>query len=212
MAYTTCCTWIDTSGDVEIQLRKITAQATRLKRMIPSIGSFFDLLDFDCLGSWGPQTWDDPAWNNHSSHPGALDSLKSVQCMFAAANHRANDVPKTETSEKNKKNNQLIKLAAGASESQGCPREPSNVILGGGWNSQPKLSRGGRVRLTAATRGALVLVPSPQEGRWVRPLPALPLMWLIPEVDVAVAWRAGHPAPAGFPSTDMEGRPHHAVL
>ena len=51
---TTCCTWINSSGEVETQLQKITKQATWLKTVTPSVGSFFDLLGFDWFGSWGP--------------------------------------------------------------------------------------------------------------------------------------------------------------
>ena len=38
--------------------------------------------------------------NYHSSPLGALYSLKSFKCIFAAANHQANDLPKTGMSEK----------------------------------------------------------------------------------------------------------------
>lgn len=48
---TTCCTWINTSGDVETQAE----QASWLKKVIPSMGSFSDLPDSDWFGSWG--TW-----------------------------------------------------------------------------------------------------------------------------------------------------------
>ena len=48
---TTFCTWFDTPGEVEIQLCKITEPATWLKKVVLSMGSFFDLLDFDWFGS-----------------------------------------------------------------------------------------------------------------------------------------------------------------
>ena len=35
---TTCCTWIDTSGEVETQLHKTTEQATWLKKEHPLVG------------------------------------------------------------------------------------------------------------------------------------------------------------------------------
>lgn len=54
VADTTCCSWINPSGDVETQQRKITEQATWLKMVTPSTESFFDLLDFDWFGSQGP--------------------------------------------------------------------------------------------------------------------------------------------------------------
>ena len=41
-----------------------------------------------------------PAYNNHSSLPGVLFSLKSFKCIFTAANYQANDLPKTRMSEK----------------------------------------------------------------------------------------------------------------
>ena len=40
---------------VETQLHKITEQITWLKKVPPSMGSFFDLFDFDWLESWGRQ-------------------------------------------------------------------------------------------------------------------------------------------------------------
>lgn len=43
----TCYTWINISGDVETQSRKITEQTTWLKMVTPFNKSFFDLLDFD---------------------------------------------------------------------------------------------------------------------------------------------------------------------
>lgn len=39
----TCCTYINISGKVETQLRKITEQANWLKKVTPSKGSSFDL-------------------------------------------------------------------------------------------------------------------------------------------------------------------------
>lgn len=53
MANINCCCWINTSGELETQLCKITEQATWLKKVTPSEGSFFD---FDWSGSWGLQT------------------------------------------------------------------------------------------------------------------------------------------------------------
>lgn len=47
VADTPCCTWINTAGDVETQLYKITNQAAWLKKVTPSTWTFFDLLDFD---------------------------------------------------------------------------------------------------------------------------------------------------------------------
>ena len=54
VANTTCCTWINTSGKAETQLHKITEQATWLKKVTPSMGSFFDLFDLSRFGPWGP--------------------------------------------------------------------------------------------------------------------------------------------------------------
>ena len=44
-------TWIDTSGEVETQLHKITEQASWLPKVTSSMRSFFDLLDSDWFGS-----------------------------------------------------------------------------------------------------------------------------------------------------------------
>lgn len=52
-ANTTCCTWINTSGEVETQLPKITKKATLFTKMSPSMWSFFNLFDLCCFGSWG---------------------------------------------------------------------------------------------------------------------------------------------------------------
>ena len=41
---TLCCTWTEISGEVETQLRKITEQASWLKKVTLSVGSFFDLI------------------------------------------------------------------------------------------------------------------------------------------------------------------------
>lgn len=41
-----------------------------------------------------------PAYDNHSSFPGAWYFLKIFKCMFATTNQQAKDFPKTRTSEK----------------------------------------------------------------------------------------------------------------
>lgn len=51
VASTTCCHWVNTSGEVEIQVHEITEQTIWLEKVTPSMGSFFDLLDFDWFGS-----------------------------------------------------------------------------------------------------------------------------------------------------------------
>lgn len=50
---TTCCSRVNTSGDVETQLYKITEQAILLKRRLLQ-RVFLELFDFDCSGFWGP--------------------------------------------------------------------------------------------------------------------------------------------------------------
>lgn len=50
MDTTTCCTRINTSGEVETQLHKIAEQDTWIKK-VTSTGSLFD---FDLFGSWRP--------------------------------------------------------------------------------------------------------------------------------------------------------------
>ena len=42
-------------------------------------------------------TGNDPAYNNHNNIPGALQNIRSFKCMFIAANHQANDLPKNRT-------------------------------------------------------------------------------------------------------------------
>lgn len=54
VANTTYCTLINTFGEVEIQLHKITEQATWLKKVMALVGSSFELSDSDWFGSWGP--------------------------------------------------------------------------------------------------------------------------------------------------------------
>ena len=54
VAITTCCTWINLSGEIETQLHKIIGQATWFKKVTASKESFFDLFDFDWFGSWRP--------------------------------------------------------------------------------------------------------------------------------------------------------------
>ena len=53
MANTTCWNWINTSGEIETQLHKITEQGTWLKKLTP----FFDLFDSDWFGSRGTRLW-----------------------------------------------------------------------------------------------------------------------------------------------------------
>ena len=43
--------WIETSGEVGTQLRKIIEQDFWLKKMIPTMGSFFHLFDYDWFES-----------------------------------------------------------------------------------------------------------------------------------------------------------------
>lgn len=53
MAYTPHFTWIDTSGTVGI-LPQFNEKARWLKKVTPSMQFFFDLLDSNCFGFWGP--------------------------------------------------------------------------------------------------------------------------------------------------------------
>ena len=48
MANTTCCTWMNPSGEAETQLCEIIEQDTWLKKVTPLMGSFFDW-----FGPWG---------------------------------------------------------------------------------------------------------------------------------------------------------------
>ena len=50
-----------------------------------------------------------PTFNSHSRLPGALYSLESFKCTFAAANHQVNDLPKTGMLKSYKENDQLEK-------------------------------------------------------------------------------------------------------
>ena len=54
MASITCYTWIDTSMEGETLLHKITEQASWLKRVTPSLGSFFSIFcdSFVYSGLW----------------------------------------------------------------------------------------------------------------------------------------------------------------
>lgn len=54
VANTTYRTWINTSGEVETQLYKVTEQATWLKKVMALVGSSFELSDSDWFGFWGP--------------------------------------------------------------------------------------------------------------------------------------------------------------
>ena len=70
--------------------------------MTPSLESFSNIFDSDWFGPWGPwlqsaHIGDDPVYNNHSNLPDALYSLKGFKCMFAVANHQANDLIKNST-------------------------------------------------------------------------------------------------------------------
>ena len=50
-ANTACCNWINTSGETETQLPKITELGTWLRKLTPG----FDSLGSDWSGSWGTQ-------------------------------------------------------------------------------------------------------------------------------------------------------------
>ena len=52
-----------------------------------------------------PNTANYPVYFNHNNLPGAPYSLKSFKCIFTAANHQAEYLPKT--SEKEQENDQL---------------------------------------------------------------------------------------------------------
>lgn len=91
-------TWINTSEKTETQLRKITEQAICLRKATPSMGS----LTYRILIGLGlrdpkytPDNGNYPTYNNHSSLPDMLYSLKSFKCMFSATNHQPNHLPKT---------------------------------------------------------------------------------------------------------------------
>lgn len=51
MAYSTCYTWMKTSGEVETQLYKIIEQDTWLKKVTSSKRSFLDSFDLRWFGS-----------------------------------------------------------------------------------------------------------------------------------------------------------------
>ena len=54
IAMTSCCTWSNNPGIVETQIQEISKQATWLKKVDASSGAFFNLLDTNWFGSWGP--------------------------------------------------------------------------------------------------------------------------------------------------------------
>lgn len=108
-----CCTWTDTSGQIETQLQKEdhwTSQLSLENNFFNRVFFFFPLIWFWLvwvLGTMGPKytinTGKYLAYDNHSSLPGALYSFESFKCMFAATNQQANDLPKTRMSEKEQK-------------------------------------------------------------------------------------------------------------
>lgn len=51
MASTTCCMWIDISGEAKAQLHEIAEQTTWLKKVTASKESFFTVFNSDWLGS-----------------------------------------------------------------------------------------------------------------------------------------------------------------
>lgn len=75
VANSTCPTWTDSSGQVETQLRKITEQASWLKRWFLQHGLSLTYLILLGLGLGGhgstctPDIGNYPAYNNHSSPP-----------------------------------------------------------------------------------------------------------------------------------------------
>ena len=76
-----------------------------LKKVTPSTGSFLNLFDFGfAFGTMAlkrdPNVRNYPAYNNHSHLPSALCSLKSFQCVFGGAHHKANVLSKAEKSKR----------------------------------------------------------------------------------------------------------------
>lgn len=51
-----------------------------------------------------PDMADYPLYNNPNRLPGALCSLKRFICTFAAANQKANDLPRSECQKRNEEN------------------------------------------------------------------------------------------------------------
>ena len=81
MVNTTCCTWINPSGEAETRLCKTTEQATWLRKVTPSMVLSLTYLILIGLGlrdhgsKCTPNIRDYLAYNNHSNLPGVLYSL-----------------------------------------------------------------------------------------------------------------------------------------
>lgn len=153
VANTTYRTWINTSGEVETQLYKITEQATWLKKVMPLVGSSFELSDSDWFGFWGPwlRSGHYPVCKSHSNLPGTLYSLKSFKCVFAATNHQANNLPKTGTSDKEWKEWLISKLWTGSCGLRLSQRFRKKVM--------PCESHTGSVKAVRNTERSLRVVP-----------------------------------------------------
>ena len=96
VANITCCTWINTSGEAETQLHKITEQATCSTSQWLQWGLSLTYLILTGLGIT-------LFINNHSNLPGVPHPLKSFKSMFTASTKQANDLPKTRMSEKERR-------------------------------------------------------------------------------------------------------------
>ena len=107
-------TWyicINTFGKAETQLHKIPEQAAWLKRVTPSLGSFFGRYTLWLVCVFGtvalkstPNTGNYPADNNYRNLPGALYWPDSFKLMFPSEN----DLPETGTSKREQRTTDLI--------------------------------------------------------------------------------------------------------
>lgn len=70
----------------------------------PEFFSFPHILVYKMALKCTPDIGNHLAHSNHRNHLGMLYSLKGFKGMFAVANHQANDLTKTGTSEKEKEN------------------------------------------------------------------------------------------------------------
>lgn len=91
----TCCTWINTSGEVGTQLPKITDHLASESDSLSKV----PLIYLSWFESWGPwlqstlQMFGIILFSHSNSLPGALCCFKSFKCMPGAAGNQTNDLP-----------------------------------------------------------------------------------------------------------------------
>lgn len=111
MANTTCCTWVTLLQKLRLSyIRSLNKSVGLRKWLLPwGISLTYWILICLVLGTMAlkctPDIGNYPTYNNRSSLPHVLYSLKSFKWMFKASNHQANHFPKNTMLERNKENN-----------------------------------------------------------------------------------------------------------